>query len=122
MYGVILWSDPDAGQAVIWCEEQGDLVYYEAPGHPGHLRRSFFDTGDYVEFEVTEENSRRRARNAQTVMSAQDPIGIGPQAGADPLPQIDGRRSREAAVGQVVALSDHLAAQVRPVGMLSRRG
>lgn len=122
MYGVILWSDPDVGQAVIWCEEQGDLVYYEAPEHPGAVRQTFFDTGDYVEFEVTEENSQRRARNAQTVMSAQDPVTTAPPMAADPLPEIDGRRSRDAWGVQVVTLSERATTQVRPLGMLSRRG
>jgi hypothetical protein len=27
MLGVVLWSDKDAGKAVIWCEDQGKLAY-----------------------------------------------------------------------------------------------
>ena len=48
MYGVILWSDPEGGQAVIWCEDRGDLAYYEAPERPDHGGYGFFDAGDYV--------------------------------------------------------------------------
>lgn len=72
-YGVILWSDPDQGQAVIWCEDCGCLAYYQAPDRPDHARLGFFDTGDYVEFELTKHGGLRRASNAHKLHAAASP-------------------------------------------------
>lgn len=70
MYGVILWSDPDIGQAVIWCEDRGDLVFYQAPSRSLRAGGGFLDTGDYVEFDDTGETGPRRAYSARTVLPA----------------------------------------------------
>jgi hypothetical protein len=101
MYGVILWSDPEIGQAVIWCEDRGDLVFYQAPPRSWHVRRVFFDTGDYVEFDVTNDTRPRRARNAQTVMSAQSPRVADTLHGGDAVPRSNGRGVRGSALGGV---------------------
>lgn len=64
MIGVVLWSDPCEGKAVFWCEDQGDLAYYEAaPERPA--TDGFFDSGDMVQFEVAMESRIRKAHNAR---------------------------------------------------------
>lgn len=73
MYGVIIWSDPDVRKAVIWCEDNGYLAYYEAPEETSHVAQEFFDAGDYVEFEMTADIAPHRACNAQTLRSAGSP-------------------------------------------------
>ncbi len=30
MYGVVLWSDPQKRQAVVWCSDHGDLAYVQS--------------------------------------------------------------------------------------------
>ncbi|MDZ7710952.1 MAG: hypothetical protein U5K36_13595 [Roseovarius sp.] len=30
MLGLVLWCDAASGRAVIWCEDHGDLAWYEA--------------------------------------------------------------------------------------------
>ncbi|MEM6310592.1 MAG: hypothetical protein AAF754_11125 [Pseudomonadota bacterium] len=71
MFGVILWSDPEVGKAVIWCEDHGDLAYYEDAEHSANLDRLFFDPGDYVEFDLCVDNELRRASNAHTILAAE---------------------------------------------------
>jgi len=73
MYGVILWSDPDVRKAVIWCEDHGELAYYEAPAHYSARDGLFFDPGDYVQFELSIDNNLRRASNATTIQAASFP-------------------------------------------------
>ena len=59
MIGVILWSDPAAKKAVIWCEDQGDLAYLSPSDAPA-LPDVFFEVGDMVEFaDRTERNLRK---------------------------------------------------------------
>jgi len=66
MIGVVLWSDNSAGKAVFWCEDHGDLAYYEKPrlragGHAG------FNTGDLVRFNISVHRKLRIADNPQIV-------------------------------------------------------
>ncbi len=66
MIGVVLWSDNNAGKAVFWCEDQGDLAYYEDP----LLQRNeacFFDTGDMVQFDITVHRRLRIAGNPRLI-------------------------------------------------------
>lgn len=63
MIGVILWSDEVDRQAVIWCEDQGDLAFLDdastlSEGKP------FFAVGDVVRFDLYVEGNLRRAHNA----------------------------------------------------------
>ncbi len=66
MIGVVLWSDQTDRKAVFWCEDQGDLAYYESPSlkEDGY---SFFDAGDMVQFEVSTDRRIRRAHNPTLV-------------------------------------------------------
>jgi len=67
MFGVILWSNSTDRKAVIWCEDQGDLAYYEENQQNSEAHSAFFDAGDYVEFDVTVDENLRRACNAINV-------------------------------------------------------
>lgn len=66
MIGVVLWSDNSAGKAVFWCEDQGDLAYYEEP--PVQVGAgSGFDTGDMVQFDISVHRRLRIADNPRLV-------------------------------------------------------
>ena len=66
MIGVVLWSDPGARKAVIWCEDHGDLAFYAAASDAA-LGRGTLDAGDLVEFDMTTDKSLRYAHNPQVV-------------------------------------------------------
>ena len=59
MIGVVIWSDHHDRKAVFWCEDQGDLAFYEA----AEGEEAGFDAGDMVQFEVTIDARFRRAHN-----------------------------------------------------------
>lgn len=64
MFGVVLWSDPDEGKAVIWCEDHGDLAFLTPT--------NFADTkdlaeGDWIRFDLDIVNDVRCARNLAIV-------------------------------------------------------
>lgn len=60
MIGVVLWSDPDGKSAVFWCEDQGDLAYYERKDEI-LVSGSLFVAGDMVQFDVRYDGKMRRA-------------------------------------------------------------
>ena len=66
MLGVVLWSDTNDNKAVIWCEDHGDLAYFN-----GNTDQSGgfvdFDAGDLVQFDVSQERHLRYARNPRRV-------------------------------------------------------
>ena len=62
MFGVVLWSDDRERRAVIWCEDHGDLAYYRYPGAELCLV-----PGDWVQFDISSNESHRRAYNARLV-------------------------------------------------------
>ena len=62
MIGVVLWTDPRQAEAVIWCEDHGDLALYrsnEATCCTGLV----FGVGDLVRFDVETRRSLRFAAN-----------------------------------------------------------
>lgn len=66
MLGVVLWSDAGDNKAVIWCEDHGDLAYFNgALDDPAALMD--FDAGDLVRFDLREERHQRYARNPRRV-------------------------------------------------------
>ena len=67
MIGVVLWSDQTDRKAVFWCEDQGDLAYYEASASD-HSEIAFFDAGDMVQFDIQMERKLRRARDPKLVL------------------------------------------------------
>ena len=122
MFGVILWSDPFVKKAVIWCEDQGNLAYYEAPKNVSRIDELFFDTGDYVEFDVEMDRDLCRASNAQIVL----PVG---GQGQTHRTRRRTRRVHDTAPAvadttlpsQVIAFADHAAAG-HAAPRLNRRG
>lgn len=66
MIGLVIWSDEAEKKAVFWCEDHGDLAYYNAEldnrRFPPHLR-----PGDMVRFDVNCVQNIRRAQNAELV-------------------------------------------------------
>ncbi|MEX3315646.1 hypothetical protein [Sulfitobacter sp. PS-8MA] len=87
MIGVVLWSDNDAGKAVFWCEDQGDLAYYETTTLKGQ-NVCLFDTGDMVQFDIS---VHRRLRIADNPRLLQEKAGA---ALPDALRQQAGRHRR----------------------------
>ncbi|MEL6464435.1 MAG: hypothetical protein AAFQ58_05660 [Pseudomonadota bacterium] len=69
MIGVILWSDPAAEKAVIWCEDHGDLAFLSRDDCEV-LPDSFFDVGDMVEFELIAERSVRRVTSVSRLQQS----------------------------------------------------
>lgn len=66
MLGIILWSDIEDRKAVIWCEDQGDLAYFQH--HTEVLEQNdFFDAGDLVYFDIEANGGQRNARNPRLV-------------------------------------------------------
>jgi len=72
MYGVVLWSDRQENRAVIWCEDHGDLAYYDGAEPKVQAGRSL-DPGDLVRFDVSEGKRMRIVSNPQVVASEQYP-------------------------------------------------
>jgi hypothetical protein len=57
MLGVVLWCDAAARLALIWCEDQGDLAWYE----PGGAEAAPIGTGDLVHVGLGAGQGMRRA-------------------------------------------------------------
>lgn len=65
MLGVVIWSNPQERKAVIWCEDHGDLAYFNDESSVfGDID---LDAGDLVDFEMTTERDLRRAHNPRLV-------------------------------------------------------
>lgn len=72
MYGVVLWSDARSNKAVFWCEDHGDLAYFQGDPATVNHTTSCFDAGDLVQFEVYHEAKLRKALNPKVVRSKAD--------------------------------------------------
>ncbi|APG47430.1 hypothetical protein [Phaeobacter porticola] len=70
MIGVVLWTDFNLKQAVIWCEDHGDLVYYHwtLQDEPMSLNK-----GDCVAFSVCATGNLRLARDVRLIEESQCP-------------------------------------------------
>ena len=68
MFGVIIWSDPEASSAVIWCEEKRSLAYYDGQMPEHSPPKGGFDAGDFVEFDLVDCDRRWMAINARTIV------------------------------------------------------
>ena len=66
MIGVVLWSDPREGKAVIWCEDHGELAFYRRGDGPACVSIGI-DAGDLVSFDVETVRDLRFAHNPQVV-------------------------------------------------------
>jgi hypothetical protein len=122
MYGVILWSDPDVRKAVIWCEDSGGLAYYEAPDDPRSIPQEFFDAGDYVEFDMTDDVAPQRACNAHTLRSGRCPRVTRTLQSSGGIPSDAETRLRDVSKGRVITFPGHHTAPQRTAGDFIRRG
>lgn len=67
MIGVILWRDVAHGKAVVWCEDQGDLAFFnDAQQKPG--RNEDLEVGDVVRFDVNVDSNLRVATNVSKLL------------------------------------------------------
>jgi len=66
MMGVVLWSDTEDQKAVFWCEDHGDLAYFDA-SLDETLEQRLLHPGDMVQFDVSVVRKVRRAHNASLV-------------------------------------------------------
>jgi hypothetical protein len=62
MYGVVLWRDADGTQAVIWCDDHGDLALYRSADAEPQL-----EVGDLVSFRAEQSRRMRLAKDLQLV-------------------------------------------------------
>lgn len=72
MIGVVLWTDCRQTEAVIWCEDQGELALYrntDAPPRTG----APVDVGDLVSFDVETTRSMRLAHNPEVLQAGYHP-------------------------------------------------
>lgn len=67
MLGVVLWSDSKDGKAVFWCEDQGELAYFETTQVSADINTQF-GAGDMVQFDISVEQRLRRASNARLLV------------------------------------------------------
>ncbi|MBN9888057.1 hypothetical protein [Salipiger abyssi] len=72
MYGVVLWADPGDQKAVIWCEDHGDLAFYHDTVTSAHEGVSL-DAGDLIQFDLTQDENLRLARNPRRLVQRQYP-------------------------------------------------
>ena len=70
MFGVVLWSDTADSQAVIWCEDHGDLAFYRRPVN-GDL--VLLESGDLIQFDITREEQMRCAYNLRQIVKGMFP-------------------------------------------------
>lgn len=66
MIGVVLWSDPVDRKAVFWCEDQGDLAYFDG-SQDSHRQDCVFEAGDMVQFDLQVDRKLRKAVNATLI-------------------------------------------------------
>lgn len=66
MIGVVIWSAEKESKAIIWCEDHGELAYLRQSPHKAASAERF-DEGDLIQFDVTELNNLRMARNPRRI-------------------------------------------------------
>ncbi len=72
MYGAVLWADRSANRALIWCEDHGELAFFE--GEPsGPTDASKFEEGDFVAFKIRDGRGMRLAFEVKMVTSEEYP-------------------------------------------------
>ena len=72
MYGVVLRSDPSCDRALIWCEDHGELAFFNGqPDRPDTL--DTIEAGDLVQLEVESTKDFRLAKNVELVAADEYP-------------------------------------------------
>ena len=116
MLGVVLWSDNHDQNAVIWCEDHGDLAFYRraSDGMAPEL-----DAGDLVQFELTLHQHRRMAHNPRLIAEglysrlADHLHWATPDAHVWESPASSGRR-RRCKRADIVSITDRVGGVSRP--------
>ncbi len=72
MFGVVLWSDQIRKRAVIWCEDHGDLAFFNGEG-PTDPKLAEMEPGDLVQFDVRADRNMRLASKPRLVSSDEYP-------------------------------------------------
>lgn len=116
MIGVVLWSDPDGESAVFWCEDQGDLAYYERTGD-AFVSGSLFVAGDMVQFDIRYDGKMRRAvepRLLQEQVCQSLPSRLRQTAQAQPDTSSPPAQQATGQCAKVVPFEGRRAASARP--------
>lgn len=72
MYGAVLWADRCTNRALIWCEDHGELAFFE--GEPASFTdTSTFEEGDLVAFKIRNGRGMRLAYEMKVVASEEYP-------------------------------------------------
>lgn len=66
MLGVVLWCDSVERKAVIWCEDHGNLAFFNGMNQEDALLQDF-DAGDLVQFNMSESGHLRIANNPRRI-------------------------------------------------------
>lgn len=66
MFGVVLWSSKDDHKAVIWCEDHGDLAFYNGSAD-SVFDGDALDAGDLIRFNLSEGRDMRLATDPQLI-------------------------------------------------------
>jgi len=69
MLGVVLWSDRPGVRAVIWCEDHGQLAYFDRRSDPPGGARDV-RAGDLVQFKVVRSGALRKAKRLSVLPGA----------------------------------------------------
>ncbi|MGX9354416.1 hypothetical protein ACS3SW_04425 [Roseobacteraceae bacterium S113] len=72
MCGVVLWASDDEGRAVIWCEDHGNLAFYNRHCADIHLGPAL-DPGDLIEFDLDDHAEHRLAHNPRLLVEDHSP-------------------------------------------------
>lgn len=94
MFGIVLWSASDNGKAVVWCEDQGDLAFFNAETEGKSALDLDFVQGDLLQFDIAEDRHIRVVRNARRIAQNHSPflarrlkeLALKPQSLSEPQP------------------------------------
>ena len=67
MFGIVLWSAAENDRAVVWCEDHGDLAFFQAESVGNKGVRPHLDAGDLLQFELNERGDMRLVENPRVV-------------------------------------------------------
>lgn len=129
MYGVVLWSDEVQNRAVIWCEDHGDLAYFEA-GQDWHGAVPGMSPGDLVTFDLSVERLMRVARNPRLVATEEYPTLASDLRRAGIAKEVEAELETSADASKIIPFRPALKGpkrraeivRVRPVEALPNRG
>lgn len=74
MFGVVLWAQPDGSKAVIWCEDQGELAFWNTDRTLSEQERGksvephALDTGDLIQFDLSVSDGVRQAQKVRVLL------------------------------------------------------